>query len=399
MGESVCEIIPDGRIFLYPEISEFPFDGICREITLELEKRNFLVPGIDVEFARYGTGENKFRQVRSVRGKNFKLKFFRDQREATGRFEDYAAVERIAIMGGELELEFGNAASFYYYVGKDWVKDRDQFLDGKKYFAKLHGAPRIYLKYCGSRASFKDNINGEMMLPAVDDSRREYAPEDGDPKAIDLVAVSKRIAVYLEKSVLPYIRSFAVPPKIDLFPGQPRVDFPSCIGPLFTMSTLISWERVNLGRKDPSLLAPHERYGLIGYVWLPGGSDALLPGAGGEFLWAAVGEVPLDVTIASLKLSGCPCEVIGLCDDYLFGIKPENGNDIFIIDEADAERFWQNHQYDVGAQRTYHDMVAKTIMRVSDYRGGFERPIVLIGRELALNEVVPLRKMEPGANV
>ena len=45
--------------FLYPRSRQFPFDEIAENIVRALEKRNWNVPGIEVEFDTYGSGEAK----------------------------------------------------------------------------------------------------------------------------------------------------------------------------------------------------------------------------------------------------------------------------------------------------------------------------------------------------
>ena len=43
--------------FLYPYSRQFPFDEVAEKIVRAIEKRNWKVPGITVEFDIYGSGE------------------------------------------------------------------------------------------------------------------------------------------------------------------------------------------------------------------------------------------------------------------------------------------------------------------------------------------------------
>jgi hypothetical protein len=61
--------------FLYPISRQFPVDEVCGQIVRELEKRNWQVPGIVVDFHDYGTGAQKFRMVSNIRGEEFRLHF------------------------------------------------------------------------------------------------------------------------------------------------------------------------------------------------------------------------------------------------------------------------------------------------------------------------------------
>ena len=46
--------------FLYPHSRQFPFDEVAEKIVRELKKRNFDIPGIEVELDSYGSGEEKY---------------------------------------------------------------------------------------------------------------------------------------------------------------------------------------------------------------------------------------------------------------------------------------------------------------------------------------------------
>ena len=63
--------------FLYPRSRQFPFDEIAENIVRALEKRNWNVPGIEVEFDTYGSGEAKYKYVKRITGKDFILYFMR----------------------------------------------------------------------------------------------------------------------------------------------------------------------------------------------------------------------------------------------------------------------------------------------------------------------------------
>ena len=77
--------------FLYPQSRQFPFDEVCEQIVRALEERNWSVPGITVDFDVYGTGDEKYRLVRHIKGDDFKLWFCRPQ-ALMGRWNDTAAV-------------------------------------------------------------------------------------------------------------------------------------------------------------------------------------------------------------------------------------------------------------------------------------------------------------------
>ena len=60
--------------FVYPTIDHFPTDKVCSEIVRALEKRQWIFPGIDVEF--YINPEPcPYMQVTEIKGKEFKIFF------------------------------------------------------------------------------------------------------------------------------------------------------------------------------------------------------------------------------------------------------------------------------------------------------------------------------------
>lgn len=67
--------------FLYPLSRQFPFDEGAEEIVKAIEKRNWKVPGITIEFGTYGSGEEKYQMVSKITSNQVIL------RSCTGKFE------------------------------------------------------------------------------------------------------------------------------------------------------------------------------------------------------------------------------------------------------------------------------------------------------------------------
>ena len=74
--------------FLYPHSRQFPFDEVAEKIVRALEKRNWNVPGISVDFYTYGSGEAKYKMVNHIIGSDFKLSFCRSQGKLNARKND-----------------------------------------------------------------------------------------------------------------------------------------------------------------------------------------------------------------------------------------------------------------------------------------------------------------------
>lgn len=136
--------------FLYPRLRQFPIDEVAEKIVRAIEKRNWKVPGITVEFDIYGSGEAKYKMVSSIIGENFKLYFCRIQGRLNERWNDIAALHSVCIPKQILEVySDGSGSTYYLYVGKDWESDKEWFMNSIKVNSKLNKEPRRYLRYCG----------------------------------------------------------------------------------------------------------------------------------------------------------------------------------------------------------------------------------------------------------
>lgn len=150
MLEEIPTPAPKKRELLrYPDRSKkFPFDATCGQIVRALEERNFQVPGIKVTF-RYENGKPS--EVDTIEGNDFRLWFCRIQGIVSERKNDIAAVKKLNIPGQELHVYSDDSGPTYYkYVGNNWEKDRDYFMNSPKVNSKLYKEPRTYLLYKGA---------------------------------------------------------------------------------------------------------------------------------------------------------------------------------------------------------------------------------------------------------
>lgn len=208
--------------FLYPTSRQFPVDKVCEQIIRELEKRHWDVPGIDVEFKDYGNWAQKFGAVSRIKGHDFKLWFCRIQRLIPGsHWNDTAGVSQIVIPGKELNLyQDESGPTFYLYVGNDYERDREKFMNGSKVNSKLNGEPKVYLQYtgrCDCRATGGTEKLAQMnhthsghrspFLVHTNDLGREYDPQGDEPKLFPTNKVMAEFEQYLEGVVLKMIVS------------------------------------------------------------------------------------------------------------------------------------------------------------------------------------------------
>lgn len=172
--------------FIYPTECKFPFDIICEAIVRELEARNFNVPGIEVKFDVYGSGEQKMRMVREVKSAEFVIRFGRPQGSMPGhRWNNIAACDSITIPNMALQVYSDDSGpSFYAYVGDQWAEDSSWFMrhTGHSVNSKLNGERRRYLCYKGAWDLDGHYIRGGRAPYLIhdDDLSREYSPKRGE---------------------------------------------------------------------------------------------------------------------------------------------------------------------------------------------------------------------------
>ncbi len=398
--------------FLYPSVRQFPFDSSCEQIVRELEKRNWKVPGISVEFHEYGSGAQKFRMISWISSRDFKMWFCRVQRHIPGgRWNDTAGVSKIVIPKKELNVyEDESGPTFYLYVGDDYQRDREMFMNGSKVNSKLHREKKIFLEYTGScdcesgkKFSLTAHTHSRLRSPLLvhtNDLGRQYDPEGDEPKAFKTVEVMKEFKIYLEEVVLQTIKSHLIPTqKIDMFVAPQPIPFPESVGSLFCFGEYSEAERIKKGKENPYELEPADRYALSadGYrlVSLDTPRKGKVPKIAYEgFRWCGMGETTSETAIELLHIPGHYRGVDQM--RFVLRIKPNRANDIFIADHAQYEkrRTELGEAMEEGRSRYTDAEVAdfvcargRTIIPISKYKGGYEQPIVLINRELSFDEV------------
>lgn len=165
---------------LIPHEELYPFDGIAKQIIMELQKRNWDIPGIDIGFDSYGH-EGKYKLVEKVDWSegDVRLHFGRVQGILPdGVHNDTGGLSIIQIPEKQVEV-YGDLGGpdLYTYVGQDWEKDRDLFRDDVKVNAKSEGKPKIYLRYSGRPVYGQGQKNVSTDLYAANKPHTEYSPE------------------------------------------------------------------------------------------------------------------------------------------------------------------------------------------------------------------------------
>lgn len=383
--------------FLYPYSRQFPFDEVAEKIVRAIEKRNWKVPGITIEFDIYGSGEAKYQKVRCITGENFKLDFCRVQGRLNGGWNDTAALRSVYIPKQIIEVyEDESGPEYYLYVGKNWEYDKKWFMNSIKVNSKLNKEPRRYLRYMGNTYCQR-----AKELVADNDLHREYSPRINEPFRINLEQKFNEFTAWLEKFVLGYILSFQ---EEDII--QPPTQMEELIpykGHWSTVYSICDWraaERIKKGKENPSELPPEERHAYIGYghrlvPWNVQCRDRFPEIAYEGFIWCDVNQEQ-NVTQNS-KLESEVMSAMGSIfgEDHIVAINLKYANQVYVVDNSKYEETRQQ-LFEAIAPR---DMLTDeelgnafasrgaTIVPITEYKGDYKKPIVLINRELEFEEI------------
>ncbi len=385
--------------FLYPHARQFPFDELAEKIVKAIEKRNWNVPGITIEFDTYGSGEEKYQLVRQIIGDDFKLYFCRIQGNLNDRWNDTAALHEVYIPKQILTV-YGDESgpTYYLYVGKNWEADKEWFMNSTKVHSKLDKQPRRYLRYSGKR--YWQGVRADELI-ADDDMRREYSPEGDEPVCFNLEEKFNEFTVWLKECVLDYILSF---PEADTI--QPPVPIEELIpykGPWETVFSICDQrdaERIMQGKEDPSKLAPRARHAYIGnrhrLVSLDVKCEGRFPKIAYEgFIWCDT-ELKENITQDTKFTGGVMMAMYSYFEsNYAVAIKLKYANQVYVADDAKFGETRQQLFQDIAPRDMLTDAEVgmayaargATIVPITEYKGDYKKPIVLINRELDFDEI------------
>lgn len=379
--------------FLYPHSRQYPFDEVAERIVRALEKRNWKVPGISVEFDTYGSGEAKFKKVSEIHGKNFKLYFCRFQGRLKGRWNDTAALHEVYIpkqIIGVYSDESG--PSYYLYVGENWDEDKEWFMNSIKVHAKIKQEPRKYLRYKGN------HYTKATELVSDNDLDREYSPMGDEPRRFNLDEKFKEFTSWLEEYVLNYILSFTEEEVIEDI--KELVPYKGPWDTVFSLCDVWDAKRIFQGMENPNELPLEKRHASFGngkrLVPLDIPCKKRFPEVAREgFIWC---DINYEITQNSKKDDisiYVSMEMSSLCTNYIVAVSLKYANDVYVVDNAAYEEKRQQifeaitPRYSL-TERELGDVLAAraaTIVPVTEYKGDYKKPMILINRELDFDEI------------
>lgn len=397
-----------------PDHGQFPFDVTVSLIVREFVRRGLEVPGLSVDLDVYGTGEDRAARISRISGEDFFIQLSRSTGRVPGdsRLSALCAASEIGMPRATISVyEDLSGPSYWRYVGGDWARDRDSFFRGFRVNSRLLGEPRTYLRYvaccsCGGatyhRVRHRHRNVASDLLVHDDDLGREYELGPGDPSELRVADVLAEFDRYLRDVVLPLVSGAPVPesPR-DFLADPPDVPVPDPlpgIGPLYC---LVGGDRVDAlqtARRDGvDAVAPAERYGagpVLRLVSLGSGYDGSFPRVAYQgMVWC--GSIPGECRPREL---GFPSRVgyASHSERCLVSVRLARANDVYVADDAEYDRArLQIASAMSPTVRSFtdeqigemHRAVARTLVPLSRYQGGYARPIVLVARELDLDEV------------
>lgn len=385
---------------IYPTSRQFPFDDIGERIVRAIEKRNWEIPGISIEFRTYGSGEEKYQYISDISGDDFKLHFGRPQGSLNEHLNNVAALSEVAIPKQIIHVfDDESGPSYCLYVGKNWEKDKKRFMNSLKVHSKMNKEERTYLKYDGNHSGRRSSY-----LVHDNDLGREYDPVGDEPRHLCLATVFEEIINWLETNLLTFIMNFSEASQV-VYPPVPREQLIPYEGPWPLVFTTSDWrmvERIETAKKDINNVKPYDRYVYfgsgsrlcnLGISQKNGDGSERFPKIAYEgFIWCDTNQT---ITQVSTKKELSSYVRNGLDDKHIIAIRPKYANHLYVIDNsvyeetrealfasiAPRERLTNAELDDVIAAR------GATIVPIQDYKGNYKEPMLLIERELDFDEI------------
>ncbi len=391
------EYHPDFVLPIVKEGQQYPFDGICEQIIRELAVRNFNVPGMKIDFHRFGSGRAKCVRVNSIEGNNFRLWFSRSLGKIgkTGA-RNSSGASIIIIPGMQLLLyspSDGCGPTVYKYAGSNWAEDCESF---KSEMFRIDAIPP-YIVYTGKGNKSPGNFWPDR-LNLDNDFDWQNKLSQGHPASLKTDEIFNLARDWLNENVLAAILAQPRAARlIDQFAPEEPLPVPSRIGPLFTLAESRDCTRIIKGQKDIDLLEPEDQFALrIGsrFVWLdvPSNDGAIPAAAYDGSIFCGIGAVDQNSQADDLDIPGF---FPSMDQKYVVRVNLNRANDVYIANLWPYEMVQRSlfGKKEKGAHLTNSEVnlctqaSGRTVIPLASYTGGYWLPVILVNRELDLDEI------------
>ncbi len=330
------------------------------QLTKELQKRNFDVPGFEIEFS-FDVDDAEIK-IFTIYNKAIDLRIVSDW--------------EIFIPRMVMNIHNDNSGGLDVYAGTDWKKDKEDFIEGPRFHRKMNNQSRIHLHY---------NLNGDTFNYQGDS--RDYDREDTEAKFYFRPGIEGQFVDYINNiisdikklPVLEIINMFVQPEPVtlsnSLFDNKKLIGFMDLYGD-DSKGILPGVRLLDLGMKLPKDHPFHEQMhdGFI-YMEIIDNTDQI------------------------------PDKPVVTRPNFNYGSKrgpylilPKNVNNFFVVDASIYDKlksdwFAKNENATKLTDDLYNEFrieQAKTMVPINQYKGGFEKPIVITNRRLWPDEVSEL---------
>ena len=122
--------------------------------------------------------------------------------------------------------------TYYTYVGGNWEKDKEVFMDGNKCHSEACGTSRTYFEYSG-------RYSGGFSLET----------RDGEPAHISTQRVFQDFSEWLTKNVLQKVESVAEATHVETT-AEPEIPYPQDVGPFYISIDRQTYKRICAGKAN-----------------------------------------------------------------------------------------------------------------------------------------------------
>jgi len=379
-----------------------PVEDIMNEVTARLPRKidayryhqGYVVDTIEVEglgkvrVKMHESGDGVFRSISTIETDNFRVWNCRP----TGvnyldRFHDNSRPTEIIIKPLKLEVSlYGDSSGIY--VSKD----------GKKY---TNARWRTHFGTGYSNDFERDDLHRTYSGPNPGAPEKGYS-NDGwhdDKTHLSWQEIEDGAIVWMVDNVLNPLRRSAKPESQEISPPEDEPFPEGIVGPLYIFIEMEDMEKISRIGFEPEKAYPDERKAVrpsrrLFSLGIPLGEGVPKEAYDG-FIWCGVGEITEKTNMDQLQITDNT-----ISKDRLFGrneglavIKLKTATDVYIVDWQEWDNYRDRTFTEEHTRLTNQEFVemyqavGKTMVPITAYNGGYKKPVVLIGRDLELDEI------------